>query len=221
VIFPDLRPHFKHAVWRPMVHSRGVPVGSDWADKADDDPVFGPWKQCGFWTVGEVEILFRVAACMVGPWLDIGGHTGWTAAHISAADRDCDVISVDPMYSNPEFRERAIENLDNVVGEKYKSYGKVFLWSGTSSEFFEAERGNFDGIVIDGDHVGPAPWDDARHADRRVSPRGVILFHDALNAAVQDGYNYLSRLGWNTKYYDTPHGVVLCYHDGFNPPEGA
>ena len=41
---PDLRSRFKHLHWRPMGHSFGHDVPSDWSDMADHDPVFGIYR---------------------------------------------------------------------------------------------------------------------------------------------------------------------------------
>ena len=82
---PDLRPFFKNAEWRPLPYSKGVLIGSDFSDKAKTDPVFGVFKNCGFWTLEEAKILFSVARSIGGYWLEIGGLTGWTAAHLAAA----------------------------------------------------------------------------------------------------------------------------------------
>jgi predicted O-methyltransferase YrrM len=209
---PDLLSYFKHTISRPMPHSMGHDVISDFADKADDDSVFGIFKQCGFWTHDEAAILYNVAKSIGGLWLDIGGLTGWTAAHLAAAG--CSVVSVDPMYKNYAFEERTLENL--------LSAGcclRVGLWPGTSDEFFLAYDKSFDGIVIDGDHVAPQPLSDAINAVERVTGCGVILVHDATHKAAQDGYHYLAEQGWTIKLYHTPHVVALCYRGGFVPPK--
>lgn len=200
--YPDLRPFFKHAVWRPMPHSGGVEVGSDFADKADNDPVFGIFKECGFWTRDEVAILFEVAQRIGGDWLDIGGLTGWTAAHLARAG--CSVVSVDPMYAVLEFRDRALENLESVGCSE-----NVALWIGTSDEFFEV-GGMLDGIVIDGDHASPHPLHDAIHAAERLEEDGVILFHDGNQPGVREGYEHLQNNGWKLEIHSTPHTVVVC-----------
>lgn len=208
--FPDLRPFFKHAEWRVMPHSKGILIGSDFTDKKPSDPVFGVYKNCGFWTVNEVKILFAVAKQIGGYWLDIGGLTGWTAAHLAAAG--CHVASLDPMYKLPEFRSRAVENLTE-CGFQFQ----VGLWAGTSKDLFTRSFRLFDGIVIDGDHVPPSPLQDATAASERVKPNGVILFHDANNVSVKPGFEYMAGLGWKVKIYPTSQGVALCYRDGFDP----
>ncbi len=58
---PDLQTCFRHVASRPMPHSQGHDVTTHFSDKADDDPVFGIYKQCGFWTHDEAAILYNVA----------------------------------------------------------------------------------------------------------------------------------------------------------------
>jgi hypothetical protein len=111
----DLRPHFKHLHWRPMPHSMGVPVASDWADKQEDDPVFGIYRDaaCGPWKRRISSMRLRRGANH-GPWIDIGSHTAWTSAHVASAGVDVDAI--DNMYAVPEFLARAEENAANCFG---------------------------------------------------------------------------------------------------------
>ena len=211
---PDLRPYFKHYNWRVMPHSQGQLVGSDWSDKAPGDPFWDTQKNCGSWTMGEAAILYNVARLVRGRWLDIGGHTGWTAAHLLAAG--CTVTAVDPEYSRGDFEQRACENLAEWTG-----WGAMpVLWSGLSQDFFERDQALFSGIVIDGDHSAPAPLLDAVFARMRVLATGVILFHDARGEPIKQGIRHVVRFrGWHVRLYQTPHGVALCYQDGFTPPE--
>lgn len=189
---PDLQTCFRHVASRPMPHSQGHDVLTDFSDKADDDPVFGIYKQCGFWTHDEAAILYNVASKIMGHWLDIGGLTGWIAAHEAAAG--CQVLSVDPMYATAEFRERAVANLTETRMHVY-----VQLYPETSNCFFARNDGHFNSILIDGDHTAPQPLQDAVNASRAA--------------------RYLISDGWKHKVYRTPHGVVLFYHDPFVPPE--
>ncbi len=210
---PDLQRHFRHAHCRVMGHSIGHDVLSDWADRRPDDPVFGLYKNCGFWTHDEAAILYQVAAQFPGLWLDIGSHTGWTTAHIAAAGRK--VVAVDNMYAVPEFRLRARENLAAC------GFGdQVQLWPGTSAEFFaEGEPGPFAGIVIDGAHDKPVPLNDAASASGLLEPRGVILMHDAIGEPVQQGVRYLISQGFQHRVYYTPHVVACLWRGEFTAPE--
>jgi len=213
---PDLKPHFAHMHWRPMAHSMGVPVGSDWTDKADNDPVFGIYKQCGVWTDEESAILFNIAASVGGNWLDIGAHTGWTAAH--QAEAGCSVIAVDCMLVLPEFAGRFAENAD-----KWIKAGSVRAFAGMSNDFFVslpslAEPQTFSGVVIDGNHDRPGPIQDAQNAAKHLSGDGVILFHDFWGAPVQEAVTWLMDEGFKSRIYLTPHGVACCWRGAFVPP---
>ena len=73
--------------------------------------------------------------------------------------------------------------------------------------------------MIDGDHEAPAPLQDAIQSAIRVEPQGAILLHDANKAVVRQGYEHLTGIGWKLRYYETTHGIALCYRDGFSPPE--
>lgn len=143
---PDLRPYFKHLHWRKMGHSMGHLVASDWADKADDDPTFGIYKNCGLWTRDEAAILYNVAQTQApGDWLDIGCHTGWTSFHIAYAHEPIAVGNY-VRYCDPVlhlFNQRLIENSktgDTIPGVPQAS---------TSAEFFAQER------IFFANHGGP------------------------------------------------------------------
>src|SRR5579864_3810250 len=160
LVAPDFSAHFKHMVSRPMPHSFGHDVPSDWSEKRDDDPVFGIWKRCGSWTDDERAIL---AACarqfFLRVWLDIGCNTGLTAKTVNWMTK-APVICVDYMLGLPEFRERFVENTG------FPSGWTAFM---KSDEFFRmkftAEPGpSFSGITIDGDHDAPQPLRDAMNA---------------------------------------------------------
>jgi len=213
VTCPDLRGCFRHYEWRPM-HSGGVLVGSDWADKQADDPVFGIHKNSGSWTMQEIAILYAVAQKVGGSWLDIGGATGWTAAYLAMAG--CEVRAIDPMYAVPEFRARACENLSHPL---LWHADKVRLCPKPSDVFFDVDTSTFNGIVIDGDHEPPQPLNDAIHADSRVVWGGVILLHDLIYAGPQEAYNWLRAHTWLGEVYETTHRVAVCCLEPFALPE--
>lgn len=210
---PDLQPMFKHVVSRPMPHSYGHDVLSDWADKIDDDPVYGIFKRCGFWTVDEAAILYTIAKQVGGAWLDIGSHTGWTTAHIS--ETGCSpVLAVDYMYDLPEFAERAMDNYYRTgihrLAFKSDAYFKKHVKAGGYP---------FNGVVIDGDHIAPQPLHDAQNSHQHLADNGVILFHDAIGKPVQDAVLWLVQQGYKCKVYSTPHVVACCWRGDFVPPE--
>lgn len=206
---PDLRPYFKHLHWRPMPHSRGVPVASDWADKSEDDPVFGLYKKCGLWTMEEATILSECAAQMSGSWLDIGCHTGWTSAHIIEGGGF--VAALDPMLRNLEFLGRFRENT--------RKHPEIPCSELTSDEFFRFYKGPFFcGVVIDGDHMSPHPLRDAQNSARHLAETGVILLHDAIGAPVHEAATWLMDNGFKCRMYFTTHMVACCWRGDFTPP---
>ena len=201
--------------WRAMGHSYGVPVGSDWADKADSDGIFGLYKRCGSFCLEEVCILFECARQLPGIWLDIGAHTGWTTLHLLEAGRL--VAAVEPMWRVEEFKARALENMDGANGD-------LETFDMRSDEFFAGPAAiycetGFSGVVIDGDHDEPCPINDAKNAHKHLAKDGVILFHDAIGRPVQDGILWLIEQGYKCKVYSTPHVVACCWRGDFVPPE--
>ncbi len=226
---PDLTPHFKHLVSRPMPHSFGHDVPSDWGDKADDDPVFGIYKRCGFWTHDEAALLYNVAKAL-GPagWWDIGCHTGWTSAHIAAAypipldhkqahqsgARFNYVIGIDPMVG--VFRDRIREN--NVQGPG-RCYG--FEVADTSSRWIKKYGADWPpgGVCIDGDHEPGKPLEDAQNAVAHLTDTGVIIFHDFIGQPVREAVAWLLDHGFHARIYKTPHMVACCWRGDFSPPD--
>lgn len=219
---PDLTPHFKHLVLRPMPHSFGHSVPSDWGDKADDDPVFGLYKKCGFWTHDEAAILYNIAYnARGGPWADIGCHTGWTTGHImlgvcNGSANMPNLQAVDPMLAVPEFRARLNEN-EGALGQGW-SLNPV-----TSAEFWATSK-YVTSAVIDGDYEPGKPLEDAKAwaAHTRDSVyhwRGVALFHDFLGRPVQEAVEYLLHEGFHARIYITPHMVACCWRGDFKPPD--
>lgn len=213
---PDLQPAFRHVSCRPMGHSMGHDVLSDFADRSPNDPVFGLYKNCGFWTHDEAAILHNIAKALPGEWIDIGCHTGWTSAHIACAGRD--VWAVDPMLPVEKFNDRFVENMQSVLDPiRIAGSGK------TSNEFFNwlarQEKKPFSGIVIDGDHCSPCPLQDAVNASKYLAETGVILFHDFIGRPVRDGVEFLMNAGFNCRVYWTPHMVACCWRGDFTPPD--
>lgn len=212
---PDLQPFFKHLHCRPMGHSMGHDVLSDFADRPAGDKLLGLYKNCGFWTHDEAAILFNIARSLQGSWLDIGCHTGWTAAHIAMAG--CRTSAVDPMLPVEEFRDRALENLSELGDAQHH----IFLYPQRSNEFFagQGKTERFAGVVIDGDHCSPCPLQDARNAEARLNETGFILFHDFIGRPVREGVEYLRARGFNCRVYWTPHMIACCRRGDVQPPD--
>jgi hypothetical protein len=211
---PDLTSHFRHLWSRVMPHSFGHDVPSDWADKADDDPVFGIYKRCGMWTHDEAAILYNVAQGMPGSWVDIGAHTGWTTAHIWKGARHYP-YPIDPMFRVTSFRERFCANTQCAATS----------WLGsdqTSNEYFHEKRraGVFAvGFCIDGDHEPGKPLEDARNAAAHLTHTGVIMLHDGVGRPVREAVEWLMDNGFKARAYFTPHLVFCCWRGDFVPPD--
>jgi hypothetical protein len=195
-----------------MPHSFGVPVPSDWADKADDDPVFGLYKNCGCWTESERAILGACASQFLGkPWVDIGCHTGLTSKVINWHTNGY-VACVDPMLAVYDFWLRWRENT---------AFPPSWAFGCTSNDFFKLvpyDR-HWSGAVIDGDHEPGKPLEDAKNALACLAETGVILLHDALGLPVREAAVWLMDQGMKARWYDTPHGVIVCWRGDFTPPE--
>lgn len=213
---PDLAPNFKHLVSSPMGHSFGHDVPRDWGDKPNDE-FWSTWKNNGFWTHDEAAILWNVVKAMPGHWLDIGACTGWTTAHMLSGGAET-VLPIDPMFTREDFTERYWENLEEVENADNASIS-TFQYSHVFFERKTPEQESFSGICIDGDHTPPAPMDDAQNAARHVSDNGVIIFHDALGLPVREAALWLMNQGFKARWYETPHGVIVCWRGDFVPPD--
>jgi len=208
---PDLRPQFKHLHWRPMGHSFGVDVASDWADKSIDDPVFGPYKNCGLWTMEEAAILHNVALAVDGEEaIDIGAHTGWTMAHIEAAGYY--VHAVDPCGF--AFEERFDENNPDTTSSLYAEPSDLYF-----AKHFPRRNFNPSLICIDGDHSEGKPLEDAQNAADHLADAGVIMLHDGTGRPVREAVEWLMAHGFKARAYFTPHLVFCCWRGEFTPPD--
>lgn len=213
---PDFSPCFRNLDVRPMPHSFGHSVPSDWVDKSPDDPTFGLYKRCGLWTHDEAAILWNVAESLHGggDWLDIGAHTGWTTIHMTAGAGM--VHAMDPMLRLQGFSDRFEENLDS----RWSAIADV-SWL-KSREYFVsvANPWRFDGICIDGDHEPGEPLADAQNAAKRLHHDGVILFHDFIGQPVREAVAWLRTQGFRDRVYFSPHMVAVCWRDeSWTPPD--
>lgn len=177
---------------------------------------------CGYATHDEAVLLLAIAAKLRrdgSVWVEIGSHTGWTAAHI--ADAGVDVIAIDPEYGTPVYNQTGDPNRffmrtrDNVeaCGLRYR----VSLTPGVSGDWLPKMDG-LDGVFVDGDHIAPAPLEDAKMAAAAIRPGGVVVFHDAVGAPVQDAIRWMISAGFKCRIYRTPQLLTVCWRDGFEPP---
>lgn len=214
---PDLQPAFHHVHCRPMGHSMGHDVLSDFADRPVGDPLLGLYKNCGFWTHDEAAILFNIAKLLPGAWIDIGCHTMWTSSHVAAAG--CDVLAIDPMLGVDEFRARARENLKAVGYEP-----EIKAIAGTSKiviPFVMAAPNmvRVNGIVVDGDHEDPNVTEDAELARLHLEKTGFVLFHDFIGRPVRRAVEHLMDSGFKCRVYWTPHMIACCWRGNLTPPD--
>jgi predicted O-methyltransferase YrrM len=219
----NISQHFEHLQCRVMSHSCGHEVLSDWADKSDDDPVFGLYKKCGFIGEQEADILRRCAAQFPGGrFLDIGAHTGWSSLHMALTPA-AEVIAVENMFDNAEFIYRFDCNISRAMLDH--PHIRIVPFSGRSEEYHKqwetlTVRPRFDGVFIDGDHGAPNPLDDANRAHAMLKTSGFIGFHDAIGGPVHDGVSYLLNRGFKAKLYWTSAALmVICWRGTFAPPD--
>ena len=216
---------FDHVAWRALPYSMGVEIGSDWQDKAPDDPIFGLYRTCGFWTKGETRLLMDVAFQAKGAWLEIGAHTGWcTNALVKPFDRYLGaglVVAIEPMFSLPRWYRRFTENLAE-YHDNGPMDGMVMPWAGRSDQYFAIWDGaggrTFDGCLIDGDHCDVNPLNDAIGCYERLNERGVILLHDFRGPDIWNAGKYLADRGMQWRVYPSVHMVFVAWRGAFEPP---
>ncbi len=208
----DLRPAFRHYSWMAMPHSKNVPVGCDWVDGLPDG-IPDAYRRSGSLTLDETAILWECCCRSPGRWVDVGGATGWTAAHMAAAG--CAVETIDPMYGDPAFAARAEDNLAR-AGQR----ARVTLRPSTSEEFFAGLGADeqFSGGLVDGCHAAPHPERDAVMLASHLAPTGVILLHDGSKDAVKDAARMLQRLGFGVRQYPTTQDLLVAWRGDFDPP---
>lgn len=210
----DLEPAFRHA----------VPVES--SDPNAHTVLCDPslFSGCGYATHDEAGILaaiagatFQIPRLRDRRWLEIGSHTGWTAAHIALSGHG--VLALEPEYrwvghndtkSPAAFYNRAVENLCNAGLRSH-----VALVGMPSTHLLETPgmyalpEHAFAGVFIDGNHSSPFPLEDAKIAERFVDYDGVVVFHDVIGEPIQEGVRYLLGRGWCLRLYRTPQ-VLAC-----------
>jgi len=198
LIAPDLAPYFKLCPQAIQVMGHDMP----------SDPDFDP--SCGFLTHDEAAILYNIAKAWPGRWVDIGARLGWTAAHIAAAGST--VTLVEPEARFDAFSNRLESNIDHW-------WSSITCIDACKSEIhFEDFGGNYDAAMIDGDHDAPQPTLDAQRAI--AAGAKVLVFHDFWGQPIQDAVE-CSPFGWQTRVYNTPNGMAVCWLTdcGFVPPD--
>lgn len=213
--FPDLRPCFPHA----------VPFTVNWNHEILHDPDFPPAP--GYISDDEAAILWECARRVKGDWLEIGGHMGWSAAHILTGGAST-LLTMEPRLRERVFFQRWYGNMERV-----RTWMRERIYPGAPEPILQplalrsdqysvcADTDLFDGAFIDGDHDSPVPQLDAHLALCRLKPRGVVVFHD-FGGPVAEAVNYLmqdhGQGGMKCRIYDTPQMVAVCWRGEFEPP---
>lgn len=218
---PDLRPYFRFLNWRVMPHSCGHLVASDFSDRPADDPVFGLYKRCGSFSRDEISILYGFAKqAPAGIYLSIGAHCGWDSAHLSYACGDrSQVVALEPMLRNRDFLARFHENTDgwDIRSSFFRSdEARKAVAEGRPLESLELptrlDKNAFSCVVVDGDHDADWPVHDVEFAHENASPGGlIVLLHDAWGEPVLKAARRLLELGYEGRFYQTPHGVFVAW----------
>lgn len=236
---PDLRPNFKHLHWRPMAHSFGHDVASDFTDYPPEH-AFAFYQNCGLWTMDEAAILYNVAKTVQpGRCLDIGCHTGWTTAHIAAGypmpkphrNLRCSVGEMGCSMQTGELEHHYIDFVDPMGNQFSQRFIENCGWPGqpgwmTSTEWFrEMEQWTappypeYVLVCIDGDHEPGKPLEDAMNARAHLHPDGVVIFHDFIGAPVREAVVWLMDHGFQCRIYNTPHLLACTWRGEFTPPD--
>ena len=194
------------------------------------DPEFR--ASCGYAAHDEADLLHLIAAAL-GPaaWLEVGSHTGWTAAHLASAwpkSGGHGVLMLDPEYetarfndtgSAVRFRVRTLSNLARAgVLDRCTLVGQPraeFVGSDADSRY--APHG-YGGVFIDGCHEDPHPIEDAKAAAARLGERGVVVLHDGVGWPVRRAARWLMDHGFACRVYRTPQVLIVLWRGRFRPP---
>ncbi len=193
----DLTPAFRHT------HVSEKACGHDVLGDNDFEP------DCGYITHDEAAILFHVSRTFPGEWLEIGSHTGWSAAHIALSGNT--VTAIDPQFSKVAFFLRTYGNL-----KAAEVADRIRLFAGTAESFFQEEpNSKFMGAFIDGDHGSPGPLNDAKEVLPHLQEDAVVIFHDFTGWPIREGTSYLVQRGFRFHVYNTPQMIAVCYRGKF------
>lgn len=217
--FPNLRPCFPHA----------IPFTVNWNHEILHDPDFPPAP--GYISDDEAAILWECVRRVKGDWLEIGGHMGWSAAHIMIVRGVRSLLTMEPRFRERAFFQRWYWNMEHVKewALSHREPTASVTWPilqplALRSDQYSVcgDTDQFDGVFIDGDHNSPVPQLDAQFALARLKPRGVVVFHD-FGGPVAEAVSYLiqdhGQGGMKCRVYDTPQMMAVCWHREFEPPE--
>lgn len=156
----------------------------------------------GLFSYEEAVIVYNLARQFAGRRaLEIGCHFGWGSAHLRAAGVDLDIV--DPALGDPARMEALRTTLECVPG-----VGEFRLWAGFSPSVIGAVRNVGLGTpwsfaMIDGNHDGDAPAQDAIAVGEHCADDALVVFHDLTSPHVAAGLRALQERGWRTHIYNT------------------
>ena len=171
-----------------------------------------PW---GFLNRDEVHILYNLALRFHGKRvLEIGCLMGWSACHLGLAGLDLDVV--DPLLENPQVLASVQSSL-----QASRSPGRVKLIAGRSpAAVHEIAKANPEGwslFVIDGDHEGDAPLNDAKVCQAYAAADCAMVFHDLASPHVTNAVLHLKAQGWKTRVYHTAQIMAVAWRGHVDP----
>lgn len=169
----------------------------------------------GFLNRDEVHILYNLALGFHGKRaLEIGCLMGWSACHLAAAGLDLDII--DPLLENQEVLASVRSSL-----QASHSPGQINLIAGRSPEaVHEIAKANPEGwslFLIDGDHEGDAPLNDAKACQTYAAADCAMVFHDLASPCVTNAVLHLKAQGWKTRVYHTAQIMALAWRGRVDP----
>jgi len=170
----------------------------------------------GFMNRDEVHILYNLALRFNGrPALEIGCLLGWSACHLALAGLDVDVV--DPLLGNPDVAASVQNSL-----EQCRPPGRVMLVArGSPDAVHHLASQRPDGwslFLIDGNHDGDGPLNDAKTCERYAAADCAMVFHDLASPHVTNAVVYLRSRGWKVRIYHTAQIMAVAWRGDVDPP---
>ena len=169
----------------------------------------------GFLNRDEAHILYNLALGFHGKRaLEIGCLMGWSACHLALAGLNLDVI--DPLLENPEVLASVQSSL-----KALRFAGRINLIASRSpAAVHDIAKANPDGwsfFLIDGDHEGDAPLNDAKACQSYAAADCAMVFHDLASPHVTNAVLHLKAQGWKTRVYQTAQIMAVAWRGHVDP----